>query len=748
MTVCIAKSELEQGTIDKAYGRIDEWGTRRRAIVVTGDSRSDTFDYLGVKNCWFKLGEPTVEAVRQALLADEARIAYQLPETPLERVAELRIKSTLTGADPFIVTFNPGFNALIGGRGSGKSAVLQYLRFGLARTERDLGRGGGREDDLVNDTLMGGHVEVDIEREGVKETWRRQLEYDQIVITQHDGTELTLTTADARRRFRGRAFFQKQLSSTTREAELATDQITGIAAAEALDRRREIDESIETAQRRVTTTLQQMVAHWHTKLERRQAITRVADLKSRIEAIALRLAEEGVSPESLAIIADAPRFARGKNYLGQVNMRINAEFQRLQQGMANILAIPMDQFSDVNSFSELAALATAVDTSRGEILGRLDEALTSLRALQNAHGQALTSFLEKEQAFNTAHTQALAIQTAHRSLLDENNRLTTELSAAAERELELAAQETITADTIAQFAEARGKLKELLAERFTVLNDAADQVAQKSSALLKARAKHDPCPASYVASLAALLERSYVQDVEIKCSTWITEVIAADPQNAWDTTCDDILAAYEAKIMAGQPPEAPDSLATGLAQFLFDGGTVSEKQAARIYVNLNDAVVGAIVSAVTQDYIVMTYLDEDRSIEFAKASPGQQASALLELLLRQSAGTLIIDQPEDDLDNRIIMKIVELMREAKNKRQLIFSTHNPNIVVNGDADKVIALKSSDPTGRPGDDSARIQLLDDGAIETTAVRGAITHIMEGGQAAFDLRSRKYRFDSSR
>jgi AAA domain, putative AbiEii toxin, Type IV TA system len=511
-----------------------------------------------------------------------------------------------------------------------------------------------------------------------------------------------------------------------------------------LDRRREIDESIEAAQRHVTTTLQQLVAHWHTKLERRQSIARVADLQSRIDAIARRLAEEGASPESLAIIADAPRFARGRNYLGQVNIRLNAEFQRIQQGMANVLAIPMDQFSDVDTFPELATLSAAVDVSRGEALDHFNEILASFRTLQIAYEQALASFIDKEQAFNAAHAQAVATQTAHRSLLDENNRLTAELSAAAERESELAARETGTADTVAQFAEARSKLKELLAERFTVLHDAAEQVAQKSSALLKARAKHDPCPASYVASLGALLERSYVQDVEVKCSTWIRDAIAASPENAWDVICNDILAAYEAKIMAGQPPEAPDALTTDLAGFL----SVSEKQAGRIYLNLNDTVVGTIVSAAPGDYIVMTYLDDGGSIDFAKASPGQQASALLELLLRQSAGTLIIDQPEDDLDNRIIMKIVDLMRDAKNKRQLIFSTHNPNIVVNGDADKVIALKSSDPSGRPGDDSVRIQLFDDGAIETTAVRDAITHIMEGGQAAFDLRSRKYRFVSNR
>jgi energy-coupling factor transporter ATP-binding protein EcfA2 len=738
-------AELDPGTLDKAYGLIAEWGGRRHAFVVTGDNRSDTFDLLGAHGCWLKLGEPTIEAVRQALLADEARIAYQAPETPLERIAEIRLKSTLTGDDPLVVTFNPGFNAVIGGRGSGKSALLEYLRFGLARTERDLGRGGGREDDLIDDTLGGGFVEVIIEREGVKETWHRELEHDQITITQQDGNILELTLVDARRRFRGRAFFQKQLSTTTHEEASATDQITGIAAAEALDRRREIDESIQNAQRLVTTTLQQLVAHWQVRLERAQAIARVADLQTRIAAIAARLKEEGVSPEHLTIIADAPRFARGKSYLGQVNARINAERQRIQQGMTNVLAVPMEQFSDISTFPELAELAAQVETSRSQILARLDAALGELQPLMIAYGQALTTFIDKETAFNVAHAEAVSLQTTHRSLLEENNRLTTELAAAAQRESDLAAQDRTTAEAITQFGEARATLKALIAERFSVLGKAAEQVAQKSSELLKARPKHDPTPEAYVRSLSGLMERSYVQDVDAKCSAWVTDMIVADPDDAWNAICNNILAAYEAKIMAGRPPEAPDSIATALIDFLFGGKTVSDKQVGRIYQNLNDANVGAVVSAVPNDYIVMTYVDDGRNIEFAKASPGQQASALLELLLRQSAGTLIIDQPEDDLDNRVIMKIVELIRTSKNKRQLIFSTHNPNIVVNGDADKVIALKSSEAAVRPAEDAPRVQLLDDGAIETKAVRDAITHIMEGGQAAFDLRSRKYRFD---
>ena len=65
-----------------------------------------------------------------------------------------------------------------------------------------------------------------------------------------------------------------------------------------------------------------------------------------------------------------------------------------------------------------------------------------------------------------------------------------------------------------------------------------------------------------------------------------------------------------------------------------------------------------------------------------------------------------------------------------------------------DADKIIALKSGDPPIPNAPETPRIQILDDGAIETDAVRTTITQIMEGGKEAFDLRTRKYHFDATR
>ena len=60
----------------RIQGKIDDWGRRRRAVIATGDNRFADWNRLGKHDCWIKLGEHSVEALRQALLADEARITY------------------------------------------------------------------------------------------------------------------------------------------------------------------------------------------------------------------------------------------------------------------------------------------------------------------------------------------------------------------------------------------------------------------------------------------------------------------------------------------------------------------------------------------------------------------------------------------------------------------------------------------------------------------------------------------------
>lgn len=130
---------------------------------------------------------------------------------------------------------------------------------------------------------------------------------------------------------------------------------------------------------------------------------------------------------------------------------------------------------------------------------------------------------------------------------------------------------------------------------------------------------------------------------------------------------------------------------------------------------------------------------EGEYIEFTDASAGQQATALMHVLLNQDCPPLIIDQPEDDLDNQMVSDIATLIWQAKKKRQLIFTSHNANIVVNGDAELVVCCDYK-VTG----DQSKGEIEKLGAIDITEIRDEITKVMEGGEEAFKLRKEKYGF----
>lgn len=119
----------------------------------------------------------------------------------------------------------------------------------------------------------------------------------------------------------------------------------------------------------------------------------------------------------------------------------------------------------------------------------------------------------------------------------------------------------------------------------------------------------------------------------------------------------------------------------------------------------------------------------------ARLSGGKQISVVLSLLLESSdTSPLVIDQPEDELDKAFLADtLLPILRRLKGRRQIIFATHDANIVVNGDADQVILLEATAEQGE-----VRAQ----GTIDHPDIRDAILRILDGGQEAFDMRKKKY------
>jgi hypothetical protein len=125
-----------------------------------------------------------------------------------------------------------------------------------------------------------------------------------------------------------------------------------------------------------------------------------------------------------------------------------------------------------------------------------------------------------------------------------------------------------------------------------------------------------------------------------------------------------------------------------------------------------------------------------RSIK--RLSTGQQCTAILHMLLLENRDPLILDQPEDNLDNAFIAeRIVSELRSAKIARQFLFATHNANIPVFGDAEWIGVLNVKDG-------KACIPVEQQGAIDLPAIQVLAADILEGGKSAFNQRREKYGF----
>lgn len=149
------------------------------------------------------------------------------------------------------------------------------------------------------------------------------------------------------------------------------------------------------------------------------------------------------------------------------------------------------------------------------------------------------------------------------------------------------------------------------------------------------------------------------------------------------------------------------------------------------------------------DHITLRYDIKYKETSLRLLSPGTKGIVLLLLYLAidsHDERPLIIDQPEENLDNSSVYKIlVEQFRRTKKRRQTIVVTHNPNLVVNTDAERIVIAHADKRTnGLPH------IWYDYGPIEDvpcegqTAVREQICEILEGGEAAFRRREKRYRF----
>jgi len=159
------------------------------------------------------------------------------------------------------------------------------------------------------------------------------------------------------------------------------------------------------------------------------------------------------------------------------------------------------------------------------------------------------------------------------------------------------------------------------------------------------------------------------------------------------------------------------------------------------------------------DYFTLKYKINYKNENILQMSPGKRGLILLQLILHISNAThpILIDQPEDNLDNRTIFdELRQFLKNKKLQRQILMVTHNANLVVSTDAEDIIVANQSGQ--QKGKDMKEFLFeyvtgaleysftdeTEDGILYKCGIKEHVCDILEGGKEAFQQRERKYGF----
>jgi ABC-type cobalamin/Fe3+-siderophores transport system ATPase subunit len=182
------------------------------------------------------------------------------------------------------------------------------------------------------------------------------------------------------------------------------------------------------------------------------------------------------------------------------------------------------------------------------------------------------------------------------------------------------------------------------------------------------------------------------------------------------------------------PREFVEAVELGDVSALTSLAALTEDRATRVIANSDKPALERVLTARIDDYVEITLLDESVPKPTQALSTGQRCTAVLPILLLHDERVLVLDQPEDHLDNAyVVQTLVKSIRERAADSQTIVATHNANIPVLGDASRVILLGSD---GKHGFKRLSAPLT------APDVVSAISQVMEGGAEAFKLRAEFY------
>jgi ABC-type cobalamin/Fe3+-siderophores transport system ATPase subunit len=697
----IAKSEFMTGFDFKGNKSADvlrnprsQFGDVQPAWFISGDTRG--FDEVGKWATYLKLGStPTLEGLRQAFLAPATRIRFPrhlesdwksvqgavfidspLPTWP--RLTSVHVEGGFQ--DGLDVELGPGLNAIIGGKGTGKSALIETIRHVIEAP-------ASKVDDLKKNRQRNFPANADCTIGFVDESSEA---YEAKRSGGSTGARLFRSGAASDvhvgRRIQVRVFGQRELQGLVDEPSALLGFVAGQAGAEweeVVGEEHTILGELSTVDTELQS-LEQTVG----KLGEKQ--DELNDLKERLE----RAKEQGVE-ELLSQSSKLETAARNVKDALAWPSKVEAKAGELRA----LLPYPVLQEDPAppEGLSEtLGRLAQAVETAAGELsaaVNTAEQALPAMKGLWDAAAAEQRDDLVRRLAdAGIANPQELA------GIQGDIAKLESTLAALPERQARNQTVSEERAGHLTRLGELRRKKSRLIEQAATRLNE---RLQPKVRVVIKPLADHEPLQKAIEAAVRS------------------QSVSKANVQQ---------LASQEPAVLVA-------AARSGTSEVEQLGVTAST--AAKI-ADLKPSVLRTIEEADTPDGIDLQINIAPSGEEDWKSihdlSPGQRSTALLALALTAGEEPLLIDQPEDDLDNRYIFaEVVQVLARVCQQRQVIVATHNANIPILGDAEMLVALDAGANKGR---------VLAAGGLETPAVTEQARHILEGGDEAFRARQRRY------
>lgn len=735
-------------------GEVQAWGNKAIGVFQTSDCRAATkgpdgitVDFVGLGDwpTWIKWTRPSTEALRQACLAKPSRILHSEPTFPLLQVVGVRVSNSAFLGN-LELGLSPQLNSFIGGRGTGKSSLLEYIRWALCddpalagTDENELPNFEKRRKALIDQTLKPQHATVTVfyKRNEVLYAIERSVDSkdESCTVTDSAGNKDVLRAAQVRQQFPILSYAQKQLSSVGTLPDeihrLITDPVK-----EDLDK---IDERIDTD---ILPALRQQRLNQRRLIDLNTQISaaRTANKNRREQISALQGQLQALTADQKKTINEHSAFSeleQWKRRSEEVPAELRKTLLDARNKAQSLLEVNPPQA--LPNAEEIAQLANSANQFRSRVLGTLnqliDEALGDKWIEPN--GQKFLSALESAIFdHTTAYQTCIAESAKNQTQLDEIQSLNKQLSSTEAAQIALESERATLAAVLDEQSDS--PMKQFMA----ALKERGDILEKQCSEIFE-QAQHGFRPVLWrlgntravQAAIAEFIEGRNVKDSEQKISDLAAKIVDAEnPAAKWQeliAELDSLVASRESSTLPSTPIISTtgftnaniESLRRGLPQDILEKNR---------FFNIHDQIEFEFKRGLKPD-------GSENYIPFISASPGQQATCLLETLLAQDGAPLLIDQPEEDLDNEQIQSVSERIMTTKSLRQLIFVSHNANIVVNGDSELVACFKY-----RNQNDNTAGLISPVGSIDCKTVRDTITAVMEGGKRAFELRREKYGF----